>query len=366
MTPPEVSILPVTGLPEIAAGDNLAAVIDAAVDLRDRDVVVVAQKIVSKSEGATVRVADVMSEDSAGGVTADRVADARRRLARSQADGVIVDSGDVLIVRTKHGLVCANGGIDASNASPGTLILLPEDPDASAERLRAGLAERSGADVAIVVTDTFGRPWRVGQTDVAIGVAGIRCIRDEHGAVDRAGRRLEATQVAVVDEIAAAADLVRRKADGVPVVVVRGVDWDSDTGAHARQLVRDPAMDLFPRGRGELARVMRGPASLRPLDEKGLQQAIESARTVAGNAVRFEAQRRSGTVRIEPQMADGAPEERSSSGTVPAPSGEAAPTAVAIGAAAALLFAVLVDAGYAARLQLDPWPVVTVSEAAAP
>lgn len=237
-----IQLLGVHGLPEVAAGDDLAALIADATQLRGGDVLVVAQKVVSKAEGAVATL-----EPDAD------VAAVRRALARRLAARVVADTPWALIVETATGLVCANAGVDASNTPIGTLVLLPDDPDASAARLRERLRDVAGVDVGVVVADTFGRPWRLGQTDVAIGVAGVPALRDERGGVDRQGRRLEVTEVAVADELAAAADLVRRKADGVPAVVVRGFAYESDEAATARQLVRPRELDLFPRGRGMLA-----------------------------------------------------------------------------------------------------------------
>ena len=247
-----IQILPVRGLPEVTEGDDLGCLIAGAAELHDGDVVVVAQKIVSKAEGAVVPVPP----------GAD-IAATRRRLAAEQATRVVVDAPWALVVQTHHGLVCANAGIDASNTPEGTLVLLPVDPDASARELRARLRERTGADVAVVVSDTFGRPWRTGQTDVAIGVAGLPALRDERGGTDRQGRRLEVTEVAVADEVSAAADLVRRKADGVPVVIVRGLAFDLDDAASGRALIRDAALDLFPRGRGMLGQALAEAADRR-------------------------------------------------------------------------------------------------------
>ena len=249
MTPRPLQVLPVHGLPEVRPGDDLAAVITAAVDLHEGDVVVVAQKVVSKAEGA---VAHPLPGE-------DREA-ARRRLAREVAVRVVADSPHVLIVQAAHGLVCANAGIDASNVPGDDLVLLPRDPDASARALRAAL---SPPVVGVIVADTFGRPWRMGQTDVAIGCAGVAPMRDERGGTDRDGRALSVTLVAVADELAAAADLVRRKADGVPVVVLRGVDpslLTADDGPGAAAIVRATAEDLFSRGRGMLARELAGVA----------------------------------------------------------------------------------------------------------
>jgi len=245
-----ITLLPVVGLPEIQPGDDLAALIADRIDLVDGDVVVVAQKVVSKAEGALVRVPE--GEDRA---------EVRRRLVEQEAVRVVVRTPWTAIVETRHGLVCANAGIDASNVADGALALLPVDPDASARRLRAGLAERTGRRLAVVVTDTFGRPWREGQTDVAIGLSGMAALRDERGGTDRFGTRLEVTAAALADELAAAADLARRgKADGHAVVVVRGFAWATDEHGAARDLCRPAASDLFPRGRGALADALAGPA----------------------------------------------------------------------------------------------------------
>lgn len=275
-----VRILPVAGLPEVRDGDDLAALIAARSELRDGDVVVVASKVVSKAEGAVVRVP--AGTDAAA---------ARRDLARAEAVRVVADSERVLVVETRHGLVCANAGVDASNTAPGTLLRLPDDPDASARRLRDGLRQAAGVEVAVVVSDTFGRPWRRGQTDVAIGVAGLPPVRDERGGRDRHGRLLEVTEVAVADEVAAAADLVRRKADGVPVVVVRGLEWAPDAVAAATALVRPAAEDLFRRGRGGLAAALAAvapPAPGRSAARADLDRVAAAARTVAGVTVDVE------------------------------------------------------------------------------
>lgn len=336
-----VSIMPVFGLPEVFVDDDLAALVaerlaHAGVGLRARDVVVVAQKVVSKAEGAVVSLA--------GG---ESVHEARVRLARKLATRVVVDVPGVLVVRTHHGLVCANAGIDASNAASGTLIVLPDDPDASARRLRRRLVELTGADVAVVITDTFGRAWRTGQTDVAIGLAGMACIRDERTGVDRAGRPLEVTRIAVADEVAAAADLVRRKAQGVPVVVIRGLDWDPDPDAKAAQLVRDVAEDLFPRGRGQLGAALLEPEALRPVDMPTVRQAVRTVSTVVGDGVWFDIDSVSNPLLVRPRWVvahEQAGHERE------------------LAAAGALVYAVLVDAGNAAELRLGPEPAVLIHQ----
>lgn len=238
--------LRVVGLPvadEVEPGTDLAALVlegaaAAALDLADGDVLCVASKVVAKAEGRLVPL-------PAGG----DVHAARRQLAREQAVRVVAETPYVLVVETAHGFVCANAGIDTSNLPAGEhALLLPEDPDRSAASLRQALADRAGIDVGVVVTDTFGRPWRLGQTDVALGVAGIVALRDDRGGRDRAGRRLEVTEVAVADQVAAAADLVRTKADGTPFVLLRGLDVRGDgTG---QDLLRPSALDAFRTGTG--------------------------------------------------------------------------------------------------------------------
>ena len=238
--------LRVIGLPtpvEVLPGDDVVEVLldaaaEAGVELRDGDVVCVASKVVAKAEGAFVPLPAGLDPD-----------DARRLLAREQARRVVADTPHVLVVETRHGFVCAMAGIDTSNL-PGddVALLLPADPDASASALRQRLLEATGADVGVVVTDTFGRPWRLGQTDVALGVAGLVALRDDRGTADRTGRELQVTQVAVADQVAAAADLVRGKADGTPFVLLRGLTVAGDgTG---RDLLRPAAQDVFRTGPG--------------------------------------------------------------------------------------------------------------------
>jgi coenzyme F420-0:L-glutamate ligase/coenzyme F420-1:gamma-L-glutamate ligase len=268
-----VEIRPVDGLPEVAEGDDIAGLVAARTRLRDGDVVVVSQKVVSKAEGRVVTLDP--GEDPAA---------ARRRLGLAEAARVVVDSPGVLIVETRHGFVCANAGVDGSNIEVGHVVLLPVDPDASARKLREGLLARTGADVAVVVADTFGRPWRVGQTDVAIGLAGMPALRDERGGRDRAGNLLQVTEAAVADELAAAADLVRGKSDGVPVVVVRGFVRPAGEDSGARALVRPAAGDLFSRGKGALADALAGDlgAPSGAVDSPVLERALAGARRAAG------------------------------------------------------------------------------------
>jgi len=222
-----VELIPVAGLPEVVEGDDLAELIAERRDLREGDVVVITQKVVSKAEGRVVPDAE--------GRDAWVVRESVRTVARR---------GDLTIAETRHGFVCANAGVDASNVAEGFLSLLPEDPDGSAERIRKGLHARTGAGVAVVITDTFGRPWRTGLVNVAIGVAGMPATVDLRGTLDAAGRVLEVTEVALADEVAAAAGLVMGKAERVPVAVVRGLEWSGPEGT-GRDLVRPAADDLF-------------------------------------------------------------------------------------------------------------------------
>lgn len=239
----ELRIIPVTGLGEIGRADDLAGLICAAVrdqgeELQDRDVVVVTQKIVSKAEGALERVDpdDPLSH---------------KPLVERESVRIVRRRGELIISETRHGFVCANAGIDLSNVASGWAALLPEDPDRSARRIRDGVRGRCGATVAVIVSDTFGRTWRRGVTDVAIGCAGISAVLDLRGSRDTYGRELQVTEVAVVDEIAGAADLVMGKASGVPVAIVRGVDPAAFAGDRAARssvvddIVRHPSEDLF-------------------------------------------------------------------------------------------------------------------------
>ncbi|MBK6857860.1 MAG: coenzyme F420-0:L-glutamate ligase [Microthrixaceae bacterium] len=238
MSAPSLSIRAVAGIPEITPGTDLAAIIVEAAEsepegLLDGDVVVVTQKVVSKAENRLVAIDPDDPLDHKRLVEAETVRALRRR-------------GDLVISETSHGFVCANAGVDLSNIERGYAALLPVDSDRSARRIRDGIRARSGVDVAVIVSDTFGRPWRRGLTDVAIGSAGIGPILDHRGQHDTQGRELQVTEVAVVDELAAAADLVLGKATGLPVAVIRGVDrtWFRP-GEVRRELVRPPAEDLF-------------------------------------------------------------------------------------------------------------------------
>ena len=242
-----VTVVPLEGLPELADGDDLAALLADAAEraggLRDADVVVVAQKAVSKVEGRVVNLDDVTASDRARELAGER--DPRHvEVVLRETARVVRSRPPLVIAETRHGFVCASAGVDASNArGAGTLVLLPLDPDASAARIRDGLREHAGADVGVIVSDSFGRAWRQGTTDVALGAAGIAPIRDLRGTSDARGRELKTTQIAVADELAGAAELVMGKARGVPAAIVRGVDVRVNGGA--AELVMPRERDLF-------------------------------------------------------------------------------------------------------------------------
>jgi coenzyme F420-0:L-glutamate ligase/coenzyme F420-1:gamma-L-glutamate ligase len=229
-----ISLLPVHGIGEVVPGDVLAEVILAAdPGLEAGDVLVVTQKVVSKAEG---RLAAVDPDDPLD----------HKRLVLAEARRVLRRRGDLLITETRHGFVCANSGIDLSNVAIGQAALLPVDSDRSARRIRDGVRARTGIEVGVIISDTFGRTWRKGLTDVALGTAGIAAVVDLRGTVDAQGRELQVTEVCVADELAGAAELVMGKASGVPVAIVRGVDpsWLRESSV-AAEIVRDPAEDLF-------------------------------------------------------------------------------------------------------------------------
>lgn len=231
-----VTITAVTGVPQVREGDDLAALlVDAAaaqgLALADGDVVVVTSKVVAKAEGRTEAVGDSEA--------------AKVALVEREAVRVLRRRGPLRITETPHGFVNANAGVDLSNSEPGVAVLLPRDPDRSARRLRADVRRRAGVDVAVVVTDTFGRAWRRGVADVAIGVAGLVAVLDLRGTRDAYGRVLEATEVAVADEVAAAADLVLAKAAATPFAIVRGLDAALRGEGSGADLVRPPGEDLF-------------------------------------------------------------------------------------------------------------------------
>ncbi len=238
------------GIPEIHAGDDLAALLVAAAGtLAAGDVLVVAHKIVSKAEGRTLALADVEPGRRAVELAAEHGKDARLvEVILAESEQIVRSRPGVLICRTRHGFVCANAGVDASNAgSAGEVVLLPSDPDASARALRRRLHALTGVAPAIVVADSFGRAWRVGQCDVAIGIAGLAALDDWRGRRDAAGRALQATIVAVADEAAAAADLTRGKDSREPAVLLRGLERhvSEGDGPGAAALVRAREDDLF-------------------------------------------------------------------------------------------------------------------------
>ncbi len=240
--PGELRILPVRGIGEIGVGDDLGGLVaeacaaDPATALVDGDVLVVTQKVVSKAEGM---IEDIDPDDPRG----------HKAIVERESVRILRRRGDLIIAETRHGFVCANAGIDLSNIEAGKAALLPVDSDRSARRIRDAIRHRFGVTVAVIVSDTFGRPWRRGLTDVAIGCAGIRPIADLRGSTDSLGRELQVTEVCIVDELAAAADLVCGKASGVPVAICRGVDpfWldDGPDAGSVADLVRHPSEDLF-------------------------------------------------------------------------------------------------------------------------
>ncbi len=238
------SVEPVEGLPELREGDDLAALISERTTLEDGDVVVIAQKAVSKVEGRVVSLEGIVASDQAREIAGDETDPRRVQVILDEAEELVRVRPPLIIARTRHGFVCGSAGVDASNApEEDTLVLLPVDPDASARRLRDELRDRTGAEVGVIVTDSFGRPWRAATTDVAIGAAGVEVIRDLIGERDPVGYELHATRIAVADEIAGAAQLVFGKLDRVPVAVVRGLDVRGD--GNARELVIPPDSDLF-------------------------------------------------------------------------------------------------------------------------
>jgi coenzyme F420-0:L-glutamate ligase/coenzyme F420-1:gamma-L-glutamate ligase len=231
---PRLEIVAIEGIGEVRPGDDLVSLlVDARPDLRDGDVLVVTQKVVSKAEAQLVPIDPGDPESKAKIVEGESVRVLRRR-------------GDLVVSETRHGFVCANAGVDLSNVSAGWAALLPEDPDRSARRLRDGLRGRLDVEVAVIISDTFGRPWRRGLTDVAIGCAGIKAIVDLRGTEDANGYELQATEVCVVDELASAAELIMGKATGICAAVVRGIDpkW-LGRGEVRAEVVRSPAEDLF-------------------------------------------------------------------------------------------------------------------------
>jgi coenzyme F420-0:L-glutamate ligase/coenzyme F420-1:gamma-L-glutamate ligase len=241
-----VEVIGVVGLPEIRPGDDLAAMIAEVASVEDGDVVVVTSKVVSKAEGRTVELDDIAPSDFATEWADKWDKDARVvELVLRESKRIVRMVGPVLITETHHGYVCANSGVDqSSSGAAGRAVLLPEDPDASARRIRARFAEL-GSDVAVIVSDTFGRPWREGQTDVAIGIAGIAPMHSYIGEVDPHGHEFRVQELCVVDELAGAAELVKGNTSRVPVALVRGCAWDRAEEASMRNVIRDAERDLF-------------------------------------------------------------------------------------------------------------------------
>jgi coenzyme F420-0:L-glutamate ligase / coenzyme F420-1:gamma-L-glutamate ligase len=239
----ELRVIPVEGIPEVREGDDLAALLAEAAAFEDGDVVVVAQKVVSKAEGRVVSLDGVEPSAAARELAGDE--DPRRlEVILREAARIVRSRPPLVIAETRHGFVCASAGVDASSAPErGTLVLLPLDPDASAARIRLDVLERTGRAVGVVVSDSFGRAWRQGTTDVAIGVAGIRPLLDLRGMRDATGYELHATTIAVADEIAGTAELVMGKTSGVPAAIVRGLEVAGD--GSARELVMPAERDLF-------------------------------------------------------------------------------------------------------------------------
>jgi len=243
---PGVSIIPVVGLPEIAPGADLAVMIADLVELEPGDVVVITSKVVSKEEGCSIDLADVVPSRFAAEWAAEWEKDPRVvEVVLHESARIVRQVGPVLITETRHGFVCANSGVDqSSSGAHDRVLVLPTDPDASAARYRARFREL-GADVAVIVTDTFGRPWREGQTDVAIGVAGIDPLRSYIGETDPHGHEFRVQEICVADELAAAAELVKGNTSRVPVAVVRGFDYERDDDATMAPVIRDSSRDLF-------------------------------------------------------------------------------------------------------------------------
>lgn len=232
-TPDELRIFPVRGIGEVAPGDDLTRILSNAVALQDHDVLVVTQKVVSKAEG---RLIEIDPTDPA----------AHKAIVEDESVRVLRRRGDLIISETEHGFVCANAGVDLSNVDEGVAALLPADSDRSARRIRDVIRAEQGVEIGVIISDTFGRPWRKGVTDVAIGSAGITPILDLRGSSDATGRELQVTEVAVVDELAAAAELVMGKSTGYPAAVVRGIpaEWCT-SGSVAADIIRRPSEDLF-------------------------------------------------------------------------------------------------------------------------
>jgi coenzyme F420-0:L-glutamate ligase/coenzyme F420-1:gamma-L-glutamate ligase len=248
---PQLQVIGLVGLPEVRPGDDLPSlIIEAAraqgTGVRDGDVLVVTQKVVSKAEGCLVDLAEVQPSERAREVAKATGRDPRLvEVILRESRRIVRQEGQVIITETKHGFVCANAGVDASNVGGGDLVaLLPEDPDRSAESIRQAVQEMTGVAVAVIISDTFGRPWREGHTNVAVGVAGMSPVRDYVGQRDPFGYELRVSTMAVADELAGAAEPVMGKLSRIPVAIVRGLAFEPGAGT-ARELIRPPERDLF-------------------------------------------------------------------------------------------------------------------------
>jgi coenzyme F420-0:L-glutamate ligase / coenzyme F420-1:gamma-L-glutamate ligase len=245
-----LELIGVEGLGEIQAGDSVGRLICEAccrqeIELQDDDVLVIAQKIVSKSEGQVVHLDEIQPSQRAVELAQKLDKDpALVEVILRESRSIVRIGGRALIVETHHGFICANAGVDQSNVGQRRVALLPKDPDASAREIRKEIQRRAGKNPAVIISDSFGRPWRVGTVDVAVGVAGLKPIKDERGTTDRYGYRLQAAVAAIADEIAAAAELAMGKRDGVPVVVLRGCGVQKEEGS-VKELLRAEAEDLF-------------------------------------------------------------------------------------------------------------------------
>ncbi len=246
----QLEVIGLEGIGEVKQGDSIGRLLHEAcsrsgISLTVKDVLVVAHKIVSKAEGRIIRLDTVQPSPRALELSRELGKDpALVEVILRESRRIIRKGGGTIIVETRHGFICANAAADLSNVGPGKVALLPEDPDRSAEKIRAEIHELSGVGPAVIVSDSFGRPWRLGTTDVAVGVAGMRPLRDYRGEVDTYGYQLRASVAAIADEIASAAELVMGKKDGVPAAVVRGLEFQPEEGS-ARELLRPKAQDLF-------------------------------------------------------------------------------------------------------------------------
>ena len=246
----KIEIIPISGIPEVREGDDLSVLIVDAIDksgieISDGDVLIVAQKIVSKAEGRLVRLESVTPGQQAQEWARDYDKDPRVvEVVLRESKRIVRMERGILIAETEHGFVCANAGVDTSNVAEGTVALLPGDPDASAGLIRSSLESALGVRITVIVSDTFGRPWREGLVNVALGVSGMGSLIDYRGQTDSHGNALKVTVIAVADELASAAELMMKKSMGIPAVIVRGYDYDPSEGS-GRELIRVRELDLF-------------------------------------------------------------------------------------------------------------------------